>query len=131
MTIARRTFLAGATAASVAAPALARAAGSDGARYGLIGKMTAKPGQRDALTAILLEGIATLPGCLSYVVAHDPVHADTLWITEAWVSQEAHAASLSLPAVRAAIARARPILAGMEQVATTIPVGGTGVSAAR
>jgi quinol monooxygenase YgiN len=36
--------------------------------YGLIGKMTAVPGQRDALAAILLEGTDAMPGCLSYVV---------------------------------------------------------------
>lgn len=40
--------------------------------YGLIGKMTAGPGQRDALAAILLEGTDAMPGCLSYVIAADP-----------------------------------------------------------
>ena len=33
--------------------------------YGLIGKMLATPGNRDALATILLEGIAGMPGCLS------------------------------------------------------------------
>ncbi len=39
--------------------------------YGLIGKMTAAPGKQDELISILLEGIATMPGCLSYIVAKD------------------------------------------------------------
>jgi hypothetical protein len=33
--------------------------------HGLIGKMVATPGSRDALAAILLEGIDSMPGCLS------------------------------------------------------------------
>lgn len=37
--------------------------------YGLIGKMTAMPGQRDALISVLLEGTGEMPRCLSYVVA--------------------------------------------------------------
>lgn len=45
---------------------------------GLIGKMLATPGQRDALVAILLEGLRNMPGCLSYIVAHDPADPDAL-----------------------------------------------------
>ncbi|HET7024615.1 MAG TPA: antibiotic biosynthesis monooxygenase family protein [Gemmatimonadales bacterium] len=52
--------------------------------YGLIGKVTATPGQRDALVKILLSGAGAMPGCLSYVIATDPADADALWITEAW-----------------------------------------------
>src|SRR5918993_2912599 len=47
--------------------------------YGLIGKMTAAPGSRDALVAILLDGTQAMPGCLSYIVAHDPANADAIW----------------------------------------------------
>ena len=96
--------------------------------YGLIGRMTTKPGQRDAFIEILLEGIGDMPGCLSYVVARDPSHPDGIWITEVWDSKESHDASLSLPAVKAAIARGRPLIAGFEPGITTEPVGGTGLS---
>lgn len=95
--------------------------------YGLIGKMTARKGQRDALVQVLIEGIAGMPGCLSYVVANDPTDPDLIWITEAWESKEAHAASLSLPSVRAAIAQGRPLIASMSSVAETTPVGGHGL----
>lgn len=95
--------------------------------YGLIGKMTAVPGQRDALAAILLEGTRAMPGCLSYVVATDPANADALWITEVWDSQASHQASLALPAVRAAIARGRPLIAGFSDRVETIPLGGVGL----
>jgi quinol monooxygenase YgiN len=95
--------------------------------YGLIGKMLAQPGQRDALIDILLEGTGAMPGCLSYIVAHDPADADAIWITEAWDSAESHTASLQLPAVQTAIARARPLLAGFGERFQTVPIGGHGL----
>jgi quinol monooxygenase YgiN len=96
--------------------------------YGLIGKMTTLPGQRDAVIAILLEGVSGMPGCLSYVVATDPGDADALWITEVWDTQASHAASLSLPEVQQAIARGRPLIAGMQPHIVTEPVGGSGLA---
>ena len=96
--------------------------------YGLIGKMTATPGQRDTLAAILLSGTAAMPGCLSYVVAGDPAEPDALWITEVWKSAESHRASLSLPAVQAAIAQGRPLIAGFSNRTETSPIGGYGLT---
>lgn len=99
--------------------------------YGLIGKMTAAPGQRDALIAVLLDGVAAMPGCLSYVVAKDPADADALWITEVWDSQASHEGSLALPSVREAIARGRPLIAGFgPERFETEPVGGHGLVSA-
>lgn len=95
--------------------------------YGLIGKMRAQPGQRDALIAILLEGVSGMPGCLSYIVAADPADGDAIWITEVWDSKDSHRASLALPAVKEAIARGRPLIAGFEQHVETTPVGGHGI----
>jgi quinol monooxygenase YgiN len=95
--------------------------------YGLIGKMTAAPGQRDALLAVLLESVGDMPGCFSYIVAKDPGDADGIWITEVWDSKESHGASLSLPAVKQAITRARPLSAGFDSHVVTEPVGGHGL----
>ena len=95
--------------------------------YGLIGKMLATPGRRDALAALLLEGTREMPGCLSYVVARDSTDADALWITEVWDSQDSHRASLKLPAVQAAIARGRPLIAGFGERFETQPLGGAGL----
>ena len=96
--------------------------------YGLIGKMTAVTGQRDALAAALLEGTGAMPGCLSYVVATDPADPDALWITEVWDSQASHQGSLALPAVKAAIAKGRPLIAGFSNRVETTPVGGFGLA---
>lgn len=95
--------------------------------YGLIGKIEAVEGQREALMAILLEGIAGMPGCLSYIVARDNDDASALWVTEVWDSPESHRASLELPAVREAIGRGRPLIAGFGERFETTPVGGQGL----
>ncbi|RZJ16926.1 MAG: antibiotic biosynthesis monooxygenase [Brevundimonas sp.] len=95
--------------------------------YGLIGRMKAHPGQRNALAAILLEGTGAMPGCLSYVVARDPADADALWITEVWDSADSHRASLALPTVQAAITRGRPLIAGFDNRTETEPLGGVGL----
>ncbi len=95
--------------------------------FGLIGKMRAAPGKRDELIKILLDGTGSMPGCLSYIVAADPADADAIWITEVWIDEASHKASLALAEVRAAIARARPIIAGFDSQTRTVPVGGVGL----
>jgi quinol monooxygenase YgiN len=92
--------------------------------YGLIGQMIAFPGKRDELAAILTESTGEMPGCRSYVIALDTAHADALWITEVWDGKEDHAASLKLPAVQAAIAKARPLIAGFGHRFETTPIAG-------
>jgi quinol monooxygenase YgiN len=99
--------------------------------YGLISKITAVPGQRDALASILVEGTGSMPGCLSYVVASDPADNDALWITEVWDNEASHKASLSLPAVQAAIAKGRPMIAGFSNRVETVPIGGVGLVSSR
>jgi quinol monooxygenase YgiN len=99
--------------------------------YGLIGKMTAVPGARDALIAILLDGVAAMPGCRSYVVAKDPDDENAIWITEVWDRRADHEASLSLPSVREAIAQGRPLIAHFGEPVVTEPVGGHGLDGDR
>jgi quinol monooxygenase YgiN len=129
MAVSRRIAL-GTLAAVASAPALAADAAAAapspaaGPLYGLIGKMRAQPGQRDALIAILAEGTAAMPGCLGYVIARDKADPDALWITETWDSAASHAASLTLPAVRAAIAKGRPLIAGFGERFETESVAG-------
>jgi quinol monooxygenase YgiN len=92
--------------------------------YGLIVKMTAVPGQRDDLISVLRGSAAEMPGCFSYVVAKDATDENVLWVTEVWDSASSHAASLSLPAVKDAIPRARSMVASFERVAVTNPAWG-------
>jgi quinol monooxygenase YgiN len=97
--------------------------------YGLIGKMNAAPGQRDALLSILLEGSANMPGCLSYVIAKDAADPDAIWITEVWDDKASHEASLALPSVQQAITRGRPLISGFGERFITEPIGGHGLAA--
>ena len=94
----------------------------------MIGKISVVPGQRDVLAALLLEASHAMPGCLSYVIAADPSDSDALWITEVWDSQASHQGSLSLPAVQAAIAKGRAMIAGFSNRVETVPIGGHGLA---
>jgi quinol monooxygenase YgiN len=80
--------------------------------YGLIGSFRSVAGKRAELAAVLLTDIDALPGCKSYVVQEDLTEQDTLWVTEVWDDPASHKASLDLPAVKAAIAKAMPLVAG-------------------
>lgn len=120
MSLTRRGAVAGGLAIALAGP-VAFAAAADGS-FGMIGKITAKPGQRDALVRLLLAGTGAMPGNLAYLVAEDRGQADTIWVTEAWDSEASHKASLTLPAVRDAIRQAMPLIAGFDTVATTRPL---------
>jgi quinol monooxygenase YgiN len=95
--------------------------------FGLIGRIRAVKGQRDALAEVLVPGEGSMPGCLSYIVAEDLVDADVLIVTEVWVDEAAHRASLQLPAVQAAIAKGRPLIAGFDSQMKTRVLGGIGL----
>lgn len=99
-------------------------------RYGLIGTMRTKPGQRDAVVALLLRDVDDLKtaGCHLYVVGLDHEDPDLIRVTEVWDSKDAHRASLQRPDVRATIAEAMPLLTG-EFAQTEFPVvGGLGLA---
>ncbi|WP_172297690.1 putative quinol monooxygenase [Pseudoruegeria sp. HB172150] len=91
--------------------------------FGMIGKITAQPGQGRVLAELMRSATGDMPGCRSYVIALDADNADVLWVTETWDSAEAHKVSLELTEVRATIGAARPLIAGFETVARTEPLG--------
>jgi quinol monooxygenase YgiN len=97
--------------------------------YGLHGHFTAQPGQGDALAEILLaaaEGLRPNDACLLYLISRSPDDPDIVWVTEAWTSKAAHDASLQGEDVKAAIQRARPLIAGIDGTELR-PVGGKGI----
>lgn len=133
MSIGRRDFtrLSGAAVIAAIAPGCATTLPEGSNMYGLIGKATCVPGKREEFIGVLLEGVGSMPGCLSYVVARDPKDPDAIWITEVWDSKESHTASLQLPAVRQAIVKGRPMIANFGDQIVTEPVGGHGLAKAR
>ena len=42
----------------------------------------------DELVDILRRGTASMPGCLSYVIACDSNNQNAIWITEIWDTKE-------------------------------------------
>lgn len=98
--------------------------------YGLFGKITAQPGQRDTLLGYLLNAansMRELDGCYLYVVSSAPDDPDGIWVYEVWKSQTDHQASLALDATQALIAKARPLIAGMSNRVEHTPMGGKGL----
>jgi len=120
----RRSLIAAGAVLAIGGRAAAK---GDTPMYGMIGRIKAQPGQRAQLAAILLEGTGSMPGCLSYIVAEDMADPDTLIVTEAWDSKQSHDDSLKLPAVQAAIAKARPLITGFDRIAEMVPLGGLGL----
>jgi quinol monooxygenase YgiN len=100
-------------------------------RFGLHGRIEAQPGRGEELAQLLLEaaeGLGSNPDCELYVVARAEDDPDAVWVTEVWASREAHAASLEDEAVKAAIARGRPLIAGFSDRVETLPLGGKGLA---
>jgi quinol monooxygenase YgiN len=126
----RRSFVLGVVAGTVASCLPASSFAQESSMFGLIGKIKVASGQRDTVVTALLDGVRSMPGCLSYVVAQDPSDPDAIWVTEAWQSKEHHQASLSLPSVQHAIAQAKPYITGFGERFETVPVGGHGLGVA-
>jgi quinol monooxygenase YgiN len=101
-------------------------------RFGMIGKLTAHPGQRDALVQHLLAAsriVAKTSGCELYFVSTSSDESDAVWVIEVWRTKADHDASLTIPEVRQLIGEARPLIAGFSKPIETAPVGGHGLTA--
>jgi len=97
--------------------------------YGLHGRIDARDGHGDELAGYLLAGVEELAdhGCRLYVVSRPDDTPDAVYVYEVWTDVEAHRASLQLPSVQEAIAKARPIIAGMSERVEFTPAGGLGL----
>ena len=98
--------------------------------YGLFGKFSAQPGQRDELVQYLLQAASLLeanPGCLQYVVSTSE-EPDAVWVSEVWVDKAAHDSSLEPEDIRALIQQARPLIAGMSDRTELLVRGGKGIA---
>jgi quinol monooxygenase YgiN len=99
--------------------------------YGLQGRFTAQPGKGDELAALLIgaaNAMRRLDDCLLYVIGRLPDEPDAVLVYEVWTSSEAHRASLDNEETKAAIARGRPLIAGMSDRVEFEPAGGKGLS---
>jgi quinol monooxygenase YgiN/uncharacterized cupin superfamily protein len=97
---------------------------------GRYAKMTAQPGQGDALAATMLDvarGLRDTAGCELYVVNRSTSDPDVIWVTEQWTSQEQLDEALQSPGARERIQEVLAIVdtEGSERVDVE-PLGGVG-----
>lgn len=100
-------------------------------KFGLFGKFTVKEGERDTLVNILLdaaESMENLDECEIYHVNICEDEPNVVFVYEVWSDQNAHQASLTLESTQTLISRAKPIITGMERIASLNPRGGKGIS---
>lgn len=95
--------------------------------YGLINRFVAHPDQRDALVAAMTSDVGAMPGCRSFVLAHDPKDPDAVWITEVWDTKAQWEASMEIPGVKASIEVAMPLIKDFGTTVETEVVAGHGL----
>ncbi|MCD7034006.1 antibiotic biosynthesis monooxygenase [Metabacillus sp. GX 13764] len=96
-------------------------------KFGLYGKLIAKEGQRGMLADILLEAarsMNTMKDCEIYYVSISEDDPNAVFVYEVWANESAHKASLTQEAAQTLIAKAKPVIAGMERIHTLVPLGG-------
>ncbi|WP_431915204.1 putative quinol monooxygenase [Nonomuraea jabiensis] len=93
--------------------------------HGFRAAMTAQPGRGDDLVAALLDA-PSLPNedCVVFLVGRSAGDPDTVYVTEGWVSQEAHAGFFATEQAQAFVAALQPLLAGEARYIDEVPVGG-------
>jgi quinol monooxygenase YgiN len=93
--------------------------------HGFHATMTAQPGKGDELVEFLLNA-PSLPNvdCVVFLVGRSASNPDIVFVTEGWVSQEAHSRFFATEQAQALVASLQPLLAGESQYIDEIPVGG-------
>ncbi|GLW72136.1 hypothetical protein Kpho02_44350 [Kitasatospora phosalacinea] len=86
---------------------------SSATMFSVYGRMTALPGRREELIALLHEGFRASSdgGLLTYTINTAPEDPDTVWLTQLWTDKEAHDATTRSEAVAAVTRRLPPLLA--------------------
>lgn len=96
-------------------------------KFCIYGKLTARTGKVDELLGYMQEVVAEmekLESCFCYLLGKSEQEPDSLFIYEVWENEAAHDASLTLDVFKDLIAKARPIIAGMENMDSLTIVGG-------
>jgi quinol monooxygenase YgiN len=98
--------------------------------YSLLNKMTAKPGKRDEIIAILLESGKSFndnSSCVLYLVYKDVKDPDTIWVEDVWTNQSDHSAALNALEMQPYIMKCIPLLEGMPEQLEIDFAGGKGL----
>jgi quinol monooxygenase YgiN len=95
--------------------------------FGLLNRLTAKPGQRERVVEILLESGQLFddnPACRVYLVAESVDDPNLIWVADLWTSEEEHAEALKAPEMQSFVEECMPLLEGMPEQIGVRPVGG-------
>ncbi|MFF4182405.1 putative quinol monooxygenase [Streptomyces sp. NPDC001691] len=87
---------------------------SSDSMFSVYGRMTALPGRRDDLIALLLDGFRAAGengGLLAYTVNAALDDPDTVWLTQLWADKEAHDTTTRSEAVVGVTRQVPPLLA--------------------
>jgi quinol monooxygenase YgiN len=87
---------------------------SQGNRFSVYGRMTALPGRREELIAVLLDGFRASGddgGLLTYSINAAIDDPDMIWLTQLWIDKEAHDSTTRSEPVAAVTRRVPPLLA--------------------
>ena len=87
---------------------------SSGNKFSVYGRMTALPGRRDELIAVLLDGFRAggeNSGLLAYTINKAFDDPDAIWLTQLWIDKEAHDATTRSEPVAAVSRQLPPLLA--------------------
>ncbi|WP_055588307.1 putative quinol monooxygenase [Streptacidiphilus griseoplanus] len=82
--------------------------------FSVYGRMTALPGRRDELIAVLRDGFRAGgydTGLLNYSINTAFDDPDTIWLTQLWINKEAHDATTRSEPVAAVSSQVPPLLA--------------------
>ena len=93
--------------------------------HGFQAIMTALPGKRDEVIALLL-GAPSLPhpDCVVFLVGRSAGDQDTVHVTEGWTGREEHSRFFATAEAQAFVATLQPLLTGESRYVDQVPVGG-------
>ena len=88
-------------------------------KFCVYGKLTAKEGKAQELAAYMQEVVKemqALDTCFCYILGERADEPNSIYIYEVWESEQAQNDSLTLEVFQNLIAKARPIIAGIENL---------------
>jgi quinol monooxygenase YgiN len=92
--------------------------------HGFHARMVARPGQGDALVALLFESPGfEHPDCKVFLIGRSKAEPNVVFVTEGWVSEAAHSAFTATEASQAYTARFAEVVAEWT-MSDEIPLGG-------
>jgi quinol monooxygenase YgiN len=93
--------------------------------HGFQAIMTALPGRREEVLALLLEAPSLPhPDCVVFLVGRGAEDEDTVYVTEGWTGREQHGRFFESPEAQEFVAKLQPLLTGDSRYLDQLPVGG-------